>query len=332
MSAQNLRLVFLAVCLVGGACGDATRKGGNRPATPDADESTGGTAGSPTGGSGGSAGNTGGSGGSGGSTGGSGGSTGGTGGSGGTGGRADASAGAGGGGSGGSVADAAASDAPGTPGAFPPGPHKVVLITGDTANLNDASRLGMLEILNSMKDSHGIVVEEVAAASVRAANMMDKALLIASPNANYFGVTPEPALKSLPVPIMVSKDGNTSAFGLGNVSATDPPTENTINLVKADHPLAAGLQPGRLTVLTTPDRQRIILFTGLGAGAIKIAAGPRGEASNQWSIIAYEKGSDMPGGFKAPAKRVGFFWHRPAGATADGKKLFQAAIEWSIRP
>jgi len=161
---------------------------------------------------------------------------------------------------------------------------------------------------------------------------MDKALLIASPNANYFGVTPEPALKMLAVPIIVSKDGNTTAFGLGNVGATDPPTDNTINLVKADHPLAAGLQPGRLTVLTTPDRQRIILFTGLGAGAIKIAAGPRGEASNQWSIIAYDKGSDMPGGLKAPAKRVGFFWHRPAGATADGKKLFQAAIEWSIRP
>jgi hypothetical protein len=103
-------------------------------------------------------------------------------------------------------------------------------------------------------------------------------------------------------------------------------------LVKADHPLAAGLQPGRITVLTTPDRQRIILFTGLGPGVIKIAAGPRGESSNQWSIIAYDKGSDMPGGFKAPAKRVGFFWHRPAGATPEGRKLFVAAIEWSIRP
>lgn len=324
MSAQDLRLVLLAVCLVGGACGQAS---GKRPNNSDpGDESTGGTAGSPAGGSGGS-GNTGGK------PGGSGGSGGSTGGTGGTQPGPDASAGTGGGGSGGSPGDAAASDGPpSNPGTFPPGPHKVVLITGDDRNMGDASRLGMLEVLNGMKDSHGIVVEEVPAASVRAANMMDKALLIASPNANYFGVTPEPALKTLPVPIIVSKDGNTTAFGLGNVGATDPPTENTINLVKADHPLAAGFQPGRLTVLTTPDRQRIILFTGLGAGAIKIAAGPRGEASNQWSIIAYDKGSDMPGGLKAPAKRVGFFWHRPAGATADGKKLFQAAIEWSIRP
>jgi hypothetical protein len=206
-----------------------------------------------------------------------------------------------------------------------------VLITGDDRNMGDASRLGMLEVLNSMKESHGLVIEEVPAASVRPANMMDKALLIASPNANYFGVTPDPGLKMLPVPIIVSKDGNTTAFGLGNVGATDPPTDNTINLVMADHPLAAGLQAGRITVLTTPDRQRIIFFTGVGPGAIKIAASPRGAASNQWSIVAYEKDAEMPGGLKAPAKRVGFFWHRPAGATAEGKKLFQAAIEWSIR-
>jgi hypothetical protein len=29
---------------------------------------------------------------------------------------------------------------------------------------------------------------------------------------------------------------------------------------------------------------------------------------------------------------VGFFWHRPAGPTPEGKKLFQAAVEWAIRP
>ena len=40
----------------------------------------------------------------------------------------------------------------------------------------------------------------------------------------------------------------------------------------------------------------------------------------------------MGGGVKAPAKRVGFFWHRPAGPTAEGRKLFIAAMEWAIRP
>jgi hypothetical protein len=40
----------------------------------------------------------------------------------------------------------------------------------------------------------------------------------------------------------------------------------------------------------------------------------------------------MGGGFMAPAKRVGFFWHRPAGPTAEGKKLFIAAVEWALKP
>ena len=45
--------------------------------------------------------------------------------------------------------------APGaSPAAFPPGPHKVVLITGDDANIDDPSRLQMIEILKSMKDTH----------------------------------------------------------------------------------------------------------------------------------------------------------------------------------
>jgi hypothetical protein len=38
----------------------------------------------------------------------------------------------------------------------------------------------------------------------------------------------------------------------------------------------------------------------------------------------------MAGGFKAPAKRVGFFWHRPAAATPEGGKLFKAAVDWLV--
>jgi hypothetical protein len=40
----------------------------------------------------------------------------------------------------------------------------------------------------------------------------------------------------------------------------------------------------------------------------------------------------MVGGFKAPAKRMIFFWHRPSAVTAEGEKLFRAAVEWMIRP
>ena len=113
----------------------------------------------------------------------------------------------------------------GTGGGPPPGgPFKVVLITGDTANPNDPSRLQMIAILKSMKATHNVMMEEIAANAVRAANMMDKHLLIASPNANYFGVTPEAALKNLPVPIMVSKDGEHPRATGWAPSATPTPT------------------------------------------------------------------------------------------------------------
>ena len=40
----------------------------------------------------------------------------------------------------------------------------------------------------------------------------------------------------------------------------------------------------------------------------------------------------MVGGFKAPAKRMIFFWHRPSAVTPQGEKLFRAAVEWMMRP
>jgi hypothetical protein len=181
-----------------------------------------------------------------------------------------------------------------------------------------------------MKDPYGVVVEMMDSAA-KASELMDKALVIVGPNARMFGANhPDPGLKTLPVPIIVSKDGNTTEIGLGKVGATDPPNFNRITIIKTDHPLAAGLPMGPVTVLTTPNRQRIITFADVGPGAIKIAAGP--QSANSYALIAYETGADMGGGLKAPAKRIGFFWHRPAGTTPEGTKLFKAAVEWAFRP
>lgn len=33
----------------------------------------------------------------------------------------------------------------------------------------------------------------------------------------------------------------------------------------------------------------------------------------------------------APARRVGFFWHRPAAVTPAGRRLFEAAVDWLLR-
>ena len=221
---------------------------------------------------------------------------------------------------------------PGSGGPLPPGVRKVVILHDEAAGAsnNDPSRKSMVDILNSMKDSHGIVVQ-LMDSPTKASALMDAALIIVGPNAKMFGANhPDPGLKTLPVPLMVSKDGNTTEIGLGQVGATDPPNFNRITIVKTDHPLAAGLPVGPVTVLTTPNRQRIITFANLGPGAIKIATGPQN--ANSWALIGYEKDGDMGNGVKAPAKRIGFFWHRPAAVTAEGTKLFRAAVDWALRP
>ena len=328
MRTRHLRTLFLATCLVGAACTPAQDNGGGSTATGGKGTGTGGKG---TGGSGGSPSSTGGTGaGTGGTPATSGGTSGSTGGSGGA-----SNGGAGGavapaGGSGGTKPDGGGGEAPPS-GAFPPGPHKVVLITGDTNNINDPSRLQIIEILKAMKATHNIDMEEIAANAARPAALMDRALIIASPNANYFGVTPDPGFKNLAVPIIVSKDGNTDAFGMGQFVNTAEYTTGLplkITIINPEHPLAAGLT-GVVPVFTS--RNRYVRGKGLGPGAIKVATTPE-EPNASWALFAYEKGGEMPGGLKAPAKRVGFFWHRPSGATPELKKLFQAAIEWSIRP
>jgi hypothetical protein len=273
---------------------------------------TGGKSGS-TGGSGGAA-----TGGAMGDTGGAGGTTGGSGGSAGE-----------GGGAGGAQVDAAATAGDGG-NAIPPG-EKVVYVLHEAnagGSANDPSRKSLVDILNSMHDSHGIVVK-LADSPTPAAKMPDAALIIVGPNAKMFEDHPAPDLKTTTVPVIISKDGNTTEIGMGNVMNTAA-MYDTIKIVKNDHPLAAGFPLGNVKVLTTTNAQRLVRFSNLGPDAIKIAVTPVDNAT--FAIVAYEKGGMMANGFRAPAKRVGLFWHRPAAATPDGAKLIKAAVDWALRP
>jgi hypothetical protein len=213
---------------------------------------------------------------------------------------------------------------------LPPG-TKVVYVLHDAmagGSANDPSRKSLVDILNSMHDSHGVVVK-LADSPTPAAMMPDAALIIVGPNAKMFEDHPAPDLKTTTVPVIVSKDGNTVEIGLGTTLNTAA-MYDTIKIIKNDHPLAAGLPLGTIQVLTTTAAQRLVRFSNLGPDAIKIAVGPADNAT--YTIIGYEKGGMMAGGFRAPAKRVGLFWHRPAAATADGAKLVKAAVDWCLRP
>jgi hypothetical protein len=319
---RRLSPSLLLACVIGAACSSNT-------SPPKGMGDTGG-----------SQGDEGGSGGTGGATGGKTGTTGGSGGAatgGATGGAGDGgSSGTGGsGGTGGVDAGTPSMDAAapaGDSGLNPlPGGTKVVYVLHDAnagGSANDPSRKSLVDILNSMHDSHGIVVK-LADSPTPAAMMPDAALIIVGPNAKMFEDHPAPDLKTTTVPVIVSKDGHTDEIGLGTVLNTAA-TFDTIKIVKNDHPLAAGLPLGTIQVLTTTNAQRIVRFSNLGPDAIKIALGPVDNAT--YSIVAYEKGGMMANGFRAPAKRVGLFWHRPAAATADGAKLVKAAVDWALRP
>jgi len=276
-------------------------------------------------------------------TGGAGGSTGGAVGTGGsaTGGSpATGGSGTGGSGTGGAVeADAAVapdggSGAPDASTAIPPGTKKVYLLVGDI-HTTDQSRLQLIQILESMKESHGVQVVVMDSRMAKASTVSDAALIIAGPNNNYCSDNPDPSLKSLEIPIMVSRDCKTTMFGLGFMMNTQEYITNLpvkIEIVKSDHPLAAGLS-GLVGVLET--RCRLVRGRDLGPDAIKIAKSPADATPafpDSYPIFAYEKGGMMVGGFRAPAKRMGFFWHRPSAVTPDGKKLFVAAIDWLLRP
>jgi hypothetical protein len=332
VSHQRLLPSLLVACVIGLACSS------NAPPTSGPKAGAGGDGGE--GGDGGSGGSLAGSGGS--STGGHGGSMAGSGGS--------STAGTGGSETGGSVGsvDAAGPDTAGSgggddagipdapapagdaPSNLPPGTRMVYVLHDSMAgtSINDPSRKSLLDVLNSMHDSHGIVVKMVDSVTPASA-MPDAALIIIGPNASMFNHHPSPDLKTVAVPLMVSKDGHTDEIGLGTVLNTEA-IYDTIKIIKTDHPLAAGLAMGTVQVLTTTNAQRLVRFSNLGPDAIKIATGPAD--NNTFTIVGYEKGGQMAGGFKAPAKRMGFFWHRPAAVTADGTKLLKAAVDWLLRP
>jgi hypothetical protein len=292
---------------------------GHPAGTGGSGEGDGGTGGSETATGGKSGGSTGGATGA---TGGSGGeSTGGSTGTGGSSAQPDASAGGSGGGE--AEPDGSAGGSGGGGGGTPGGMPTVVLLYSSDHNAADPSLKDMMAILTEMKDHLTPEFILDSDPKSKAAMLKDKGLVIVGPNTRACTGGVDTAIKDLAIPVMISKDC-TSWAGIGNMMNTGN-TENSINIVKSDHPLAAGLS-GKVRVFTDAVC-RLVRGGGLGPDAIKIAQFD----ANTWNIFAYEKGGMMPGG-KAPAKRMGFYWHRPSGATPEGKKLFKAAVDWMITP
>ena len=142
----------------------------------------------------------------------------------------------------------------------------------------------------------------------KASEMMDAALVIVGPNSSMFGANhPDPGLKTLPIPLIVSKDGNTTEIGLGTIVNTPEYTAELpvkIDIVNGDHPLAAGLM-GTVGVLTTRCR-----------------LGPRSEPrARRHQDRQLARGQDVLGHLRLREGRHdgrGHAARRPAGSASSG--------------
>jgi hypothetical protein len=178
-----------------------------------------------------------------------------------------------------------------------------------------------------LEDSFGFVVDVKLATEVVAAHANGHQVIVISESIASGDVGNK--LTSVAVPLVslepglfddLKMTGTTSNTDFGAVDA-----QTELDLVKVDHPLAAGLAVGRIAVVTAPAR----FVWGLpGSAAIKIAR-LVGKPSS-WGVFGYEAGATMVGQ-AAPARRVGcFVGENTAPLLNDvGRRLLDAAVLWA---
>jgi hypothetical protein len=110
--------------------------------------------------------------------------------------------------------------------------------------------------------------------------------------------------------------------------------QETMNIVAAGHPLAAGLT-GTVKVYEEEYSLNFAYVPTLGTGATVIATIP--DAPNYASYFVYEKGAELEDGSNAAGMRIGM-WIGQAGVgtplfdniSDDGRKLIQAAVDYAL--
>jgi hypothetical protein len=181
-------------------------------------------------------------------------------------------------------------------------------------------------------EARGLMVDMVVDALSTVAAVTDKIdVLVISSSINRTNLFDggKARFKDVAIPTIVMKDGTIEVMGLGTGSAGGFSTgvgETQISIIAAKDPLAAGLM-GNVTVYTKGDR---LIWANPGPMARKIATVVGQPA--QITIFAYAAGAPMVGGNVAPAKRMGFFIHRNTSYSADGLKLFDAALDYLLAP
>jgi hypothetical protein len=221
--------------------------------------------------------------------------------------------------------------------------------------------------MKALLEAKGLIVDMMVDKDSTVQNVTGKAVLVISNSVNRANLLDngQPRFKDIKVPALVTKDGPIEVMGMGGTATggvgpaggystpvAAPATETSLSIVAPPgEPLAAGLMgvvvvyspmlqpcpvcPGNMsccwnqTTKTTQSYDRIIY--AYPAPTAKKIATVVGHA-DQAAIFAYPAGAMMIGGVVAPAKRMGFFIHRDADYGDNGKKLFNAAIDYLLAP
>jgi len=195
-------------------------------------------------------------------------------------------------------------------------------------------------------EAKGLIVDPLEDKVSTVDQVMGKALMVISNSVDRRNLLDngKARFRDVPVPAILMKDGVIEVMGMGSGSSggySTPVGQTQIAIVAPDDPLAAGLS-GNVTVYTsmggaacppcylkylqTSDRL-IYAFPSPAAKVIATIIGKPNEAA----IFAYAAGAAMIDGFKAPAKRMGFFIHRDTDYSPDGIKLFDAAVDYLLQ-
>jgi DNA-binding protein YbaB len=183
-------------------------------------------------------------------------------------------------------------------------------------------------IKKRLEDSFGFLVDVKLATAAVEQHANRKAVVIIAESVASGDVGTK--FTSVAVPVVVCEHllfddlkltGTNSSTDFGSVAG-----QTQLEIVKADHPLAAGLPAGAATVASSPSN---FAWGKPASAAIKVArliGRPDG-----WGMFGYEKGAAMVGGTAAPARRVGCFIGNGTAATLNenGLRLFDAAVLWA---
>ena len=188
-----------------------------------------------------------------------------------------------------------------------------------TLNASDAAIKQRLEAL-------GYTVTLKDQASATTADASGKTLVLVSSTVSSQSINTK--FRDVTVPVITWEASLYDDFGMtGPVAGTDfgvASSKSKINIVNAAHPLAAGLSG---TVQTSTSST--LMPWGVPNANAAWVASVTGNA-NRAVLFGYDKGAAMPG-LAAPARRVGLFLESDTAAimTADGWKLFDAAVKWA---